>query len=334
MLLTKHRTFSPQFYANIVIAGALGLILLLAWHYWQDFVQACINMQIYMHRYLVLYLLQIRNGQFSGGLFLVFSGFIYGFLHAIGPGHGKFVVTTYLSTSRENHFASRLIPFMGSMMQGIVAIIFVYLLAVMFNFSMGDLSSSRWYVERASAIFIGLFGLVTLARALGITPWKKRPHLHIHRISSLPKTAYRLQANRLAKADCGCGHKHLPTQAELNGNWSARLWVILSIGIRPCSGAILVLVFANAIGMFRWGIAAAMSMALGTALSIMVVATVVTHAREKILSINADSHLTRWRYASKAAMLLAGILLLLFASVLFFSVIPISNNGDFVAAGC
>lgn len=332
-LSTKSR-IAPWVVSNIAIGIALMAVLLIAWEYWSDFVQACISMQIYMHRYLVLFLLQIRNGQYSGGLFLVISGFIYGFLHAVGPGHGKFVITTYLSTSRENIAASRLISFAGSMMQGVVAIVFVWLLAVMFNFSMGDLSQSRWYVEKASAVFIAFFGLMTLARASGFTPWRRKAGLKLRSVSSAGERPKVALAQPHAASDCGCGHKHLPTQEELSGTMASRLWVILSIGIRPCSGAILILVFANAVGMFRWGIAAAMSMALGTALSIMIVAMLVTHAREKVLLINAENAITRWQHARKALMLFAGVLLILFAMVLFFSVIPVSGNGDFVAAGC
>ncbi|GAB2936288.1 nickel/cobalt efflux system [Hafnia psychrotolerans] len=336
MLNTLNNRFriAPWVLANVVIIIALIVVLLVAWEYWRDFVQICISMQIFMHRYLVLYLLEIRNGQYSGGLFLVTSGFIYGLLHAVGPGHGKFVITTYLSTSREKMAISRLISFTGSMMQGVVAIAFVWLLAVIFNFSMGDLSLSRWYVEKASAVFIAFFGLITLARAFGFTPWRRNTKRRLPAFSPLinpPKAVF----NQVHSAEtCGCGHKHLSMPDDLSGTFASRLWVILSIGIRPCSGAILILVFANAVGMFRWGMAAAMSMALGTALSITIVATLVTHAREKVMKINAKNGLAHWQHGSKALMLFAGVLLILFAMVLFFSVIPVSGNGDFVAAGC
>ena len=52
------------------------------------------------------------------------------------------------------------------------------------------------------------------------------------------------------------------------------------------------------------------------------------------MKINAKNGLVHWQYGSKALMLFAGVLLIFFAMVLFFSVIPVSGNGDFVAAGC
>lgn len=332
--------------ANIASIGFSGAILLsLLWvfaRHWADFVQYCINFQIYMHRYLVLYLLKQQNNQTGAGFMLALFSFIYGFLHSIGPGHGKFVITTYLATSREKVTTSRLITFLGSLMQGLVAIVFVIILGVIFNLSVGELSLSRFYVEKGSALFIVLFGLVLILRALGISPlnlFRRKRQAAIHHIGQpLAATpAPLLSANHPTHQhdeNCGCGHRHMPSAEQLQGGWQTYLWVIISIGIRPCSGAIMVLVFANAIGMFTWGMIAVMSMALGTALSIMIVATLVYHAREKLISMNSQILSGQLIHAARIAMLIGGLLLILFGLVLFSSVIPISANGDFIAAGC
>lgn len=309
-------------------AGALLLlaILYLFIRHWAEFVQYCINAQIYMHRYLVLYLLQQRNHQYSGGVMLALGSFIYGFLHSVGPGHGKFVITTYLATHRRQLNASRLITLLGSLMQGVVAILFVLILAVALNLSMGDLSLSRYWLEKGSALFIAAFGLVVIGRAIGL---RRRRLPKITTLRPIAKTAQHSPGD-----DCACGHRHLPNAADLTGGWRNALWLILSIGIRPCSGAILILVFANAVGMFTWGVISAISMALGTALSIMILATLVHHAREKLIA--ANDHLTgkHLAQASRMAVIVGGVLLVLFALVLFSSVIPVSANGDFIAAGC
>ncbi len=55
--------------------------------------------------------------------------------------------------------------------------------------------------------------------------------------------------------------------------------MILAIGARPCSGAIMILLFSNALGIVTWGIAAVMTMAVGTALSIMGLSLAVRYAR-------------------------------------------------------
>lgn len=122
-------------------AGLMLLAILFAGFtlhaHWNAFIQWCLATQITLHRYLVMYLLQLNNHQYSGGLWLLTGAFLYGVLHAIGPGHGKFIVTTYLTTNKESELAARVVPFLGSLMQGVSAILFVFILAVGFNLASG-----------------------------------------------------------------------------------------------------------------------------------------------------------------------------------------------------
>ena len=116
------------------------------------------------------------------------------------------------------------------------------------------------------------------------------------------------------------------------GNWKTRLGVILAIGARPCSGAIMILMFSHALGIVTWGIAAVMTMSLGTALSIMGLSLAVRYARERTVTFfGGDSSLNR---VLPVAKIIGGIVLILFATILFLTVIPISANGDYIAAGC
>lgn len=297
----------------LLFAGAFTLHA-----HWNAFIQWCLATQITLHRYLVMYLLQLNNHEYSGGLWLLVGAFLYGALHAIGPGHGKFIVTTYLSTNKESLLAARVVPFIGSLMQGISAILFVFILAVGFNLASGDLSTSRWYVEKISALMIGTFGLFVIYQALkslrprklaisGFKPW----HQH--------------------DESCGCGHHGVGT-AVAESDWKTRLGVILAIGARPCSGAIMILMFANALGIVTWGIAAVMTMALGTALSILVLSLAVRYARERTVAMFGGVSGPRW--VIPAVKIAGGAMLIVFAIVLYLTVIPISANGDYIAAGC
>lgn len=78
-----------------------------------------------------------------------------------------------------------------------------------------------------------------------------------------------------------CGHSHGPTPDQLAGpgGWARGLSAVLTVGIRPCSGAILVLVFALAQGMFWAGIAATFVMGLGTAITVATIAIVAVSAK-------------------------------------------------------
>ncbi len=77
------------------------------------------------------------------------------------------------------------------------------------------------------------------------------------------------------------GHSHAPEPQELKGpHWLRRgLTAIVAVGLRPCSGAIIVLVFALAQGLFWIGVASTFVMGLGTAITVAAVATVAVGFR-------------------------------------------------------
>jgi nickel/cobalt exporter len=77
------------------------------------------------------------------------------------------------------------------------------------------------------------------------------------------------------------GHAHAPEPSELGGrHWLRRgLAAIFAVGLRPCSGAIIVLVFALAQGLFWIGVASTFAMGLGTAITVTAVATIAVSAR-------------------------------------------------------
>lgn len=301
--------------AFTLLAAALAAAFTLHAH-WSAFLQWCLATQITLHRYLVMYLLQLNNHQYNGGLWLLTGAFFYGVLHAIGPGHGKFIVTTYLSTNKESETAARVIPVLGSLLQGMSAILFVFILAVGFNLASGDLSESRWYVEKISAVLIGGFGAYVIWQAVkGLKPRKLTIHSIAHQHSD----------------SCGCGHHGVG--AATQGDWKTRLGVILAIGARPCSGAIMILLFSNALGIVSWGIAAVMTMAVGTALSIMGLSLAVRYARNRTAAF-FGSETGQLQWLIPVLKIGGGVALMLFALVLFLTVIPVSANGDFIAAGC
>ena len=77
------------------------------------------------------------------------------------------------------------------------------------------------------------------------------------------------------------GHAHAPEPEELAGagGWKWGFSAIIAVGLRPCSGAILVLVFALAQGLFWTGVAATFIMGLGTAITVAAIATIAVFAK-------------------------------------------------------
>jgi nickel/cobalt exporter len=77
------------------------------------------------------------------------------------------------------------------------------------------------------------------------------------------------------------GHAHAPEPQELTGrHWFRRgLAAIIAVGLRPCSGAVIVLVFALAQGLFWIGVASTFLMGVGTAITVAAIATLAVGAR-------------------------------------------------------
>ena len=77
------------------------------------------------------------------------------------------------------------------------------------------------------------------------------------------------------------GHAHGPEPEQLAGpgGWQRGLSAVVAVGLRPCSGAIIVLVFALAQGLFWAGIASTFVMGLGTAITVGAVATLAVGAK-------------------------------------------------------
>ncbi|EPF6065038.1 nickel/cobalt transporter [Enterobacter cloacae] len=129
--------------------------------------------------------------------------------------------------------------------------------------------------------------------------------------------------------NCGCGHQHLPTQEQLqNGDdWRARLMIVLSMGMRPCSGAIMVLLFSKVIGVFGWGMLSALAMAAGTSLTISSLALLVHSFRQLAVKLSGNKTPVLWRQVGWTTLALAGGVILLVAAVtMWMSAVPVGRG--------
>ncbi|QOZ23316.1 nickel transporter [Bradyrhizobium sp. CCBAU 51753] len=231
--------------------------------------------------------------------------FAYGIFHAAGPGHGKAVISSYMVANRETARRGIVLSFASALMQSLVAVLIVGIGAWLLNATAKTMCGAERAVEIASYALIALFGarLVWVKgggfmRALQVPrPALAMAGAHAHDHDDHCHDHH----HRHAHHDHGhdhhhdhghshdhghvhdehCGHSHGPTPAELAGpgGWRRGLSAILTVGIRPCSGAILVLVFALAQGLFWAGIAATFVMGLGTAITVAAIALVAVSAR-------------------------------------------------------
>ena len=100
-------------------------------------------------------------------------------------------------------------------------------------------------------------------------------------------------------------------------SWKKMAAVVFAVGIRPCTGAILVLVFALAQGLFWAGVAATFAMALGTAITVAVLATIAVGSRELALKLGGENGV--WANAVWTICAIGGSLLIFGMGVTLFA---------------
>ena len=215
----------------------------------------------------------LRSGDPGAFAWLMGLAFAYGVVHAAGPGHGKMLIGGYGLAARVPAWRLSWIALAASLGQAGTAIALVYGGMLVLGYTRAQLTGlAEGAMAAASAVAIGLIGLWLVWRG-----------------------ARTLMARRAAKAEtdghihddhCGCGHRHGPTArevAEARG-WRGTAALIAAIAIRPCTGALLLLVLTWQMGIPAAGVAGTVAMALGTGAVTVAVALMAALAREGALS--------------------------------------------------
>lgn len=310
-----------------VFLGALAAAGHGIWLRWPQILLQMVQWQKQLHQHMVVLLQEVQGNPHHYGATLLLFSFVYGILHAIGPGHGKVVMTTYLATHRSRLRQSLLMTLAAALLQGSMAIILVTLTLNLLRLSSRTLHLGQFWLEKASFVLVGGLGLWLCWRAL------KRLQ-RLLRAAAAQEKAPVIRAltpvDHHHHADCGCGHRHLPRDEELRAadGWYDRAAVVMAMGLRPCSGAVLVLLFAKVIGVYAWGVLSALMMAAGTALTLLALALLVFFGRsiaERLITPRAPS---LWRNVVWTTLALAGGVLLVGAgALLYFSAVPEMVSG-------
>jgi ABC-type nickel/cobalt efflux system permease component RcnA len=256
---------------------------------------------------------------------LVGVSFLYGVFHAVGPGHGKAVITSYLLVSRQTVRRGMVIAFAAALMQGLVAITVVLLAAVLLHVTAVQMTHATDWFEILS------YALVTAVGAWLV--WTKLFRREHHGASDAPQQHHAHGHDHGGHSDvhdhghahhhhgdeqCDCGHSHLPDPRMLKKPLSvSRAWAAtLSVGIRPCSGAIIILVFALSQNLLIAGIGSVFAMSLGTFITVSALATVAVSAKDVALrfvgieSGNAERVMRVVEVGGALVVLLLGLTLL------------------------
>jgi nickel/cobalt exporter len=228
--------------------------------------------------------------------------FAYGIFHAAGPGHGKAVISSYLVANEETARRGIVLSFASALLQALMAVALVAVLAWLLSSTAKTMCSAEKAIEIASYALIAAFGARLVwtkgggfMRALQAKPAPAAAHQH-HDHGHDHGHHHHDHGHDHAHGhdhvhDEHCGHSHGPTPDQLAGpgGWQRGLGAIFAVGMRPCSGAILVLVFSLAQGLFWAGIAATFVMGLGTAITVATIAVVAVSAKGLARRLSAGS---------------------------------------------
>ncbi|WP_137131483.1 nickel/cobalt transporter [Rhizobium sp. FY34] len=221
--------------------------------------------------------------------------FAYGVFHAAGPGHGKAVISTYMIANETALKRGIAISLVSALLQGLVAILLVAAAYVVLRGSGITMTRATQAMEVASFAMIALFGAWLLARKLyALRGLSSSLPIFANASPGAGPTGLQFRAIEVneehdhstlsAGSYCmDCGQMHMPDPQALGGRdfslqeaWSA----IIAVGLRPCSGAILVMSFSILNGLYLGGALSVLFMSLGTAITVSILAMVAVSAKD------------------------------------------------------
>lgn len=227
--------------------------------------------------------------QGSAGWWLVGLSFAYGVFHAAGPGHGKAIISSYVLANEETVRRGIVLSFASALAQAVTAVLLIGIAAILLNMtSIAITETTRWF-ELGSYLAVMLIGAGLLwqkalrpmvagarPRSLGASAAIASGHGHHH---SYDGGHHHHHAE--GEVCPSCGHSHAPDPGQLQGEMSlGKAWsVIVAVGLRPCTGALVVLVFALAQGLIWAGVLSTFAMALGTGITVAVLASLAVGAK-------------------------------------------------------
>lgn len=199
----------------------------------------------------------LRGGE-AGALGLLLTVcFAYGFFHAVGPGHGKIVIGGVGLGRRVAWARLAVISLIASLGQAITAIVLVY--SGIWLFSMTRERMIGVAEDTMAPLSYGAIALIGL--------WLCWRGLRRAFAAAQPRGDGGGADHAHAHDGHECTHRHGPTMDEVERMTSPReaLAIIGGIAMRPCTGALFVLIITWQMGIALAGIAGAFAMALGTA---------------------------------------------------------------------
>jgi ABC-type nickel/cobalt efflux system permease component RcnA len=232
----------------------------------------------------------------AGAFSLALLSFLYGVVHAVGPGHGKTIISSYVVANEKTARRGIIVSFIAAALQAVTAVALVGIFAVLLNAPGIEITAWSNQLETISYAMIAAVGLwLLMSQSMAILRrWRgghAHEHAHAHGDAHAHEHHHHDHAHHHGHTHAegeACDHMIDPRTLAGPFSWRKMMAVVFSVGIRPCTGAILVLVFALTQGVFWAGVAATFAMALGTAITVAVLATLALGSRELALKLGGE----------------------------------------------
>lgn len=305
------------------------------WSAYQDFVGWVISKQAVFHRELANL---VRSISHEGSPLLLWSliatSFLYGIFHAAGPGHGKAVISSYMLASQAPLRQGIGLSFFCAFIQAIMAILLMLVLSQVFSLAGKAMQISRFF-EVASFAAVGLIGIWMLVRlsqgksSCGHDHSKDHEHAHdcAHSVHKHSHACSHDHHSHTCSHDAKGHHEHSSSHACAHNSHNAddealtarrNIWaMVAAVGIRPCTGAILVLLFSISANIFIWGVISTFAMALGTAITVAALAAISAFIRDAGFSLSRKHQVWRQRVSRIFGFIAAFALIFISCSMIW-----------------
>nr|WP_237667964.1 nickel/cobalt transporter [Vibrio toranzoniae] len=325
------------------------------WLAWPSLIIASLQWQREVNSELAALLYEAQTQPWLAGGYLVGVSFLYGLLHSLGPGHGKVIVTTYLATHPTKVKTSLVLTILSAFCQALVAIVLVSILLWGFNASMRVVNQQANFFVSLSFALVVMLGCsicwtaakqlyrtmrpakIKFVRMTPLTMRASSKQLHLDKKSVVYSSTLRTpialtNPHRATLESCGCGHQHVASAQTINNaaTWREYVGVVASIGVRPCTGAIMVLLFANMVGLYWMGVASAIVMAIGTAFTTSIIAIMTLTSKQwvkRYLTPSKGNNKANWANAGYFLQFISGVLLMILGFTLiggqYYGISPI-----------
>ncbi|MEL7896845.1 nickel/cobalt transporter [Vreelandella neptunia] len=299
MSLTRPFTRQLGLMLGLLLVAA---VLIMVWQGgFQSVSYQLLGWQRDLHRSLTLAITELsRTPTMATWVSLLSISFAYGVFHAAGPGHGKAVLATYLATHGGAVKRALGLSFAASLLQGVTAIALVVVLVYGLGWVTRQAMGSVVWVEQASFLLVAALGAWLCWRAVKQLRRAYQPERAAH--SHSPDHEHNQDHEHSHGHDhshcCGGAHHIEPHQAL---DWRTAMMTVGAIGMRPCSGAVLMLGAASLLDQFEVGVASVVAMSVGTGITVSALALASIFARGW-----AQRRLSRQQYSQRGVQKTTG----------------------------